>query len=410
MKRIASAVSVLLAVTLLPSAAMAAEEETEVELPVVVKVDTVDSLLEIVDELGATVDSELIASRGVYLVTRTELVKPSDVDKKAKDLAKDIAKDDRVVWAEPTWEVTAEDDRFHAWPEAFPDESPTVPSLDQPAFMALGLTDAHDLSTGAGITVAVLDTGIDADHPMLAGRLLPGYDMVSDDGDPAEEADGIDDDGDGVVDEAYGHGTFVAGIVAQVAPDARIVPVRVLDADGVGELHAVIEGMEFAIDAGADVINLSFGLNEKSKSKALKDVFKRAKDEGVTVVAAAGNRGDDAKHFPAAEKEIVSVGALDSSGAQIAGFSGRGKWVDIAAPGEDIVSSIPGGNYATWGGTSMAAPVVSGQLALMAQLQPDADPKDLQKILWKSSRRPDHWDGAEQGIVDVLASCLEASS
>ena len=409
MKRIATTVSVLLAITLFPTAAMAAEEEVAVELPVIVKVDSIDSLTEIVSELDAAVAHPLIESRGVFLVTRTDLIKPSDVDKRAKDLAKDIARDERVVWAEPSSEVTAEDDRFHAWPEASPDETATGPSLEQSAFALLRLSDAHDISTGAGVTVAVLDTGVDASHPLLADRMLPGYDMVSDDTDPAEETDGIDNDGDGVADEAHGHGTFVAGIIAQVAPDAQIVPIRVLDADGVGELHAVIEGMEYAIDSGVDVINLSFGLNEKSKSKALKDAFKRAMDAGITVVAAAGNQGDDDKHYPAAEKEIVSVGALGSSGAEIAGFSGRGKWVDIAAPGENIVSSFPGGGFATWGGTSMAAPIVTGQLALMAQLQPDAEPKDLQKMLWTSSRKPDHWDGAERGIVDVLAGCLEAS-
>ena len=239
--------------------------------------------------------------------------------------------------------------------------------------------------------------------------MLPGYDMVDDDADPSDETDGIDDDGDGAIDEAYGHGTFVAGVVAQIAPDAQIIPVRVLNADGVGDLHSVIEGIEFAIAADVDVINLSFSLVEKSESKVLKDVFKRAQEAGISIVAAAGNQGNDKKHYPAAEGDIVSVGALGSDGAQLAGFSGRGNWVDVAAPGEDIVSGLPGGEYATWAGTSMAAPVVSAQLALMVQLQPDAKPKDLQKMLWKSSRKPEHWEGSENGVVDVLAACLEAS-
>jgi subtilisin family serine protease len=388
--------------------------EITVSLSVVVKIelDAATALTEVAALEGAVVADSLIPSRGLYMVEGSATVAADKVleetRKAAEKLGKELAKDERVVWAEPLWQATAEDNRFHAWPSSSPRDASEDDIPEQPAFAALGLAEASTLATGAGTVVAVLDTGIDEGHPLLSGRLLEGYDMVDDDADPADEANGADDDGDGAADEAFGHGTFVAGVVAQIAPDALIIPIRVLDADGTGALHAVIEGIDYAVESGADVINMSFGLVEKSDSKALKNALKRARKAGVVVVAAAGNDGDDEKRYPAAIKDIVSVTASNGDAASLAQFASRGKWVDVAAPGAGVVSAMPGGGYAEWDGSSMAAPVVSGQVALLMELRPEDDPSHLEKLLWKTSRKTEGSEGAEHGIVHILDSCREA--
>src|SRR5207248_7691126 len=138
------------------------------------------------------------------------------------------AKSDAVVYAEADEPADLADTRFHAWPDGDPDDAGTDPSVwsAQPAAATLALTDVHELSTGAGTTVAVLDTGVDPAHPALAGRLGPGWDYVDDDAQPQDVATGADGNGNGITDEAYGHGTFVSGVLALVAPQARILPYR----------------------------------------------------------------------------------------------------------------------------------------------------------------------------------------
>jgi subtilisin family serine protease len=188
---------------------------------------------------------------------------------------------------------------------------------------------------------------------------------VDDDPVPQEERDNVDQDGDSIVDEGYGHGTFVAGIVALVAPGARILPQRVLDSDGRGNVFTVAEAVYDSVAEGADVINMSFGTTGAVESKVLTEALKAAAKAGVVLVAAAGNDGSRVKHYPAAVDGVLSVGALDAGGTGLAPFSARGDWVDLAAPGQDVTSMLPCG-YGTWSGTSMAAPFVAGAAALDA--------------------------------------------
>src|SRR5262249_53370784 len=143
----------------------------------------------------------------------------------------------------------------------------------QDAVGAIGLEEAHRAALGTGVTVAILDTGIDPDHPMLRGAYAGGIDLVDRDDDPREERDYIDNDHDGAVAEAFGPGTHVAGIIHLVAPGARLLAVRVLDDDGRGSLVDVVAGVRWAVDHGAKVINL--GLGTLSRSPALQ----RALDE-----------------------------------------------------------------------------------------------------------------------------------
>jgi subtilisin family serine protease len=283
---------------------------------------------------------------------------------------------------------------------------------EQWALQATRLPEAHRISRGAGTRIAVLDTGVDRHHPALAGRLLPGFDFVDYDPDPSEEGSGAD--------RSYGHGTHVAGLLALAAPEARIMPLRILDRDGVGNtwvlaealLHAVDPDGNPATDDGAHVINLSISTLQKTelinkvadlvscekKPKSPKDDDDDQLDDGdvaspadrarcssfggAVVVAAAGNRGSDKVfEYPAAEKSdlLLSVAASDEAG-RLASFSNYG-WVKLAAPGDRITSTVPGGGYATWGGTSMAAPLAAGAAALLRSANPGLKPKDVARRL-----------------------------
>ena len=275
---------------------------------------------------------------------------------------------------------------------------------------ALRLAEAHRLSTGAGVRVAVLDTGVDRQHPALAGRLLPGFDFVDDDNDPSEEGS--------EADVAFGHGTHVAGLVALVAPGAMIMPVRVLDPDGQGNAWVLAEALLYAVDPdgdpntddGAQVINLSLGTTTRTRifdtavelatcSAAFDDdladpgydvdVERCSQTRGVIIAAAAGNDGSTAVlEYPAAETSTHGLAAVGASAdnTRRAIFSNYGSWVRFAAPGDGITSSVPGGGYGTWSGTSMAAPLFAGTVALLREINPSMKPDDiLRRIEARSS-------------------------
>ena len=142
--------------------------------------------------------------------------------------------------------------------------------LDQGIADRLRLADAHRHTQGDGVLVAVIDTGVLAEHPAFSGAIAPGgYDFVDSDPDPTDEANGIDDDGDGLVDEGAGHGTMVAGIVRLVAPHARILPLRVLDDEGSGRTFDVAKAIRHAIEQGADIINLSLCSGGRGRSSSI---------------------------------------------------------------------------------------------------------------------------------------------
>lgn len=279
---------------------------------------------------------------------------------------------------------------------------------------AMHLPEAHLFTRGAGVRVAVLDTGVDTAHPALAGKLLPGYDFVDADSNPAEEL--CTPTPCSTAGLGYGHGTHVAGLIALAAPQAKIVPYRVLDPDGVGNAWVLAEALQKAIDPdgnpatddGAHIINLSLGTQLRTRVLASiaklftceppddTDPLLNFSDAGYAddksrclnttapvIVAAAGNDGSGSvKEYPAAESVygLISVGASNSNG-QLATFSNRGSWVQIAAPGEGITSAIPTaaapGGFGTWSGTSMAAPLVAGAAALLRSAQPELPPRDV---------------------------------
>jgi thermitase len=210
--------------------------------------------------------------------------------------------------------------------------------------------------------VAVLDTGVDLTHPLLVGHVTPGYNFVENDDQPSDAPNGLDDDEDGVIDEGVGHGTHVTCIIATVAPQARIMPIRVLNSDGGGTLFDIVNGLVYAVDHGAQVINLS--LSSPINSPLLEAAIQYAFDHQVIVFAAAAG-GAAGLNYPAAYPQVIAVGSVTRD-HHVTDFSQPyAQLVDIFAPGENIYSTYYNGYFAWWTGTSMSAPFVTGEAALL---------------------------------------------
>lgn len=274
---------------------------------------------------------------------------------------------------------------------------------DQDAVARIRAPAAWSLTRGAGVIVAVLDTGVDVNHPQLRGAIAPGgRDLVDGDNDPGESPDGIDNDGDGVVDEALGHGTFVAGLIRSVAPDARILPIRVLDSEGVGTAISIASGIEVARQNGARVINLSLGM--AVEADVVEELIDDLADEhGLIFVASAGNQSTSERQFPAGENDVISVAATDDTDRK-ADFSNFGSWVDVSAPGVGLVSLFPGSRLASWSGTSFAAALASGEAALLVSLRPTAEIDEIHDAIKRSAVPVEDEQLDNSGRIDVRAA------
>ena len=254
--------------------------------------------------------------------------------------------------------------------------------------------------TGQGIVVAVLDTGVDRNHADLAGNIWTNAGEIAN--------DGLDNDGNGYVDDVYGwnfangnnntldgnnHGTHVAGTIAGlnngvgvtgVAYNSRIMPVKVLSDSGSGSYSGVAQGIRYAVDNGADVINMSLGGG--STNSEVQSALQYASSRGVIVVMAAGNEGAAQPGYPASSATSwgLAVGAVNSSN-QMASFSNRAgsnsSMMYVTAPGVQVYSTLPNGGYGFLSGTSMAAPHVAGVVALMLNANPNLTDAQVRQII-----------------------------
>lgn len=272
-----------------------------------------------------------------------------------------LNRDPSVEWAEPNFlfRLAQLDQRSQAFvdqrSQAFVDGRSPSDYFDQYATHLLRLSQAQAITRGGGITVAVIDTGIDPGHPVFAA-LAEGYDFVDRDRDPTECGSG----------PAYGHGTMVAGIVALTAREAAVMPLRVFTSEGTGAASDIVKAIRFAAMRGAQVINMSFGL--PTTSQAVREALRFAKDQGVVLIASAGNNNSSTPQFPASEDALVWAVAATDAQDRKADFSNYGAFVDVCAPGVSIYSAYPGGRYAWWSGTSFSAPFVSGTVALVLSI------------------------------------------
>ncbi|RPJ26220.1 MAG: hypothetical protein EHM33_12370 [Chloroflexi bacterium] len=281
------------------------------------------------------------------------------------------------------------------------DITPTPPAgSTQWAWSKINLTDAQKISRGQGVIVAVLDTGLAPDHPLLNSSITAGYDFVRMSTDIYDRGNGIDDTGNGQVDEFVGHGTHVSGIVVTEAPGVQIMPIRVLNSDGVGTYWEVAAGIRYAVDHGARIINMS--LSAPRLTPSLADALDYAASHGVIVVAAAGT--GPGPNYPAGYSNplaVVGVGASDLNDS-IPWFSGGLVLdTDVYAPGQDIYSAYPYNGYGLGSGTSMAAPIVSGEAALLISRYPAwTSTQVMQRILSKT----DPVTGKAQGRVNLSSA------
>ncbi len=246
-----------------------------------------------------------------------------------------------------------------------------------------------------GITVAIIDTGVDYYHPDLEANLwinpgeTPGNDQDDDQNGYMNDIHGFDfvsRDGDPMDD--LGHGTHVAGIIGAVnnngigisgvCRSVRLMAVKAFDASGSATLADVVEGIRYAVDNGAKIINASWG--QSQSSRALEETVQQATRAGVLIVAAGGNERAKKASYPAAIPEALGVAATDNRDRR-GDFSNYGEGIDIAAPGVKIFSTLPDAGYENMSGTSMAAPFVSGAAALVLQMSPDVQVGDLVEVL-----------------------------
>jgi len=355
------------------------------------------------------VDPRPIDQFGTRAIYRLRIVDGSSPPEKVVELMNDA----RVHYAEPNYVgQTPEGRQRVSWSKG--GDAGTYAEQWAPA--TIRLPEAQTVTRGAGVTVAVLDTGVDATHPVLAGKTMAGYDFVDMDTDPAEV-------GTAGLNAGFGHGTHVAGLVALVAPDATIMPLRVLDPDGLGNIWVLAEALKYAIDPdgnpatddGADVINLSLSTTRRTNLLAElvaavacteepsggdgeaagedgeageSEECEATGGQGALVAAAAGNSSAWTPEYPAGEGVAgsVAVGASTETD-ELVSFSNRGDWVTVLAPGEQIISSVPGGGYGVWSGTSMATPLVAGEAALIRAVNPAQTAMDVANTVILTAQR-----------------------
>ncbi|MFJ8436918.1 type VII secretion-associated serine protease mycosin [Kitasatospora sp. NPDC094019] len=271
-------------------------------------------------------------------------------------------------------------------------------------------------TTGAGVLVAVIDTGVDDQNPQLADKVLDGGSLLKDKEGKRVEGGGKDD--------LVGHGTKVAGIIAAsrsdrtgfvgIAPGATVLSIRQNDAEGNGDVHSLVEAVNSAVAQGAKVINISQDVRGAADTRfvgyeELKAAVDNAENRGVVVVASSGNDGKKGDTYPAAFPTVLAVGASDRNNERTY-FSQYGDFVDVAAPGVDMLSTVPRGGQCVDNGTSFAAPYVAGLAALLVGAHKDWRPSQVRAWIEQTAQRTDHRSNEYigWGVVDPVKAVTTA--
>lgn len=292
--------------------------------------------------------------------------------------------------------------------------------VSQPATSLVRLWNVQSGSNfnGSGLVVAVIDTGVDPAHPALSGVLLPGFDFVHNQAGASELVDlsptmaaGLTQSSTSILDSgnlvqmnsftmailsqsstsildgppgSFGHGTMTAGLVHLVAPEARIMPLKAFSGDGSSDLFNIIQAIYYAADNGANVISMSFEILQSSP--ALQNAIQYALSKNVTLVAASGNDGQQIMVYPAGYNNVIGVGSTSNSDGKSTFTNFGTNSVYVAAPGEGVITTYPGGNYAAGWGTSFSAPLVAGEAALILQARPGYHPGDVGNAVSKAAQ------------------------
>jgi len=272
---------------------------------------------------------------------------------------------------------------------------------------------------GAGsAVVAVIDTGVDPTHPALSGSLVAGYDFTRNLPGSASELLDVDPNTSAALSQStvaileqenspvilnqstvaileqstvaileganlphdFGHGTMVSGLIHLVAPGAQIMPLKAFGADGSSQLSNIIQAVYYAADNGANVINMSFSMT--TQSPEFEAAIDYAQSLGVICIAAAGNDGANETLYPAGSDSVIGVGSTNMADLRSV-FSNYGSSVDVAAPGEALITTYPGNNYAGVWGTSFSSALVAGTVALMSQIKPNLNIGTVMNALYQ---------------------------
>lgn len=347
--------------------------------------------------VGYTIDSinaQYGTTFGRYLSHISAYLLYTQPGQNAESLAAVIATNTDVIYCTANYLLDAPEAVQSSQP--FLDAVPTKDPMTQPAATTLRLPEVQAATTGTGVNVGVIDVGIQLTNPTLAPSVTSGFDYVANDSLANDEPGGI----------ASGHGTFVAGVVNLVAPDANLVSYRVLDTTGRGNGFTIAEAVLDAVEQGCKVINLSIVMS--GKHDVLDAAIEYARINNVMVIAAAGNDSSEVELFPALDSYVLSVASLDSNDQKSAFSNYNGK-VDICAPGRQIYAPFLDSAYAWWDGTSFAAPFVAATAALIYSVKPTATWEEVRDALLLTavnidSLNPAYVGKLGEGRIDPLAA------